>query len=98
MEFLDLCAFSRFFYVESKGGFQDSGPDLKGISMVLPLRVTTPCDSYAWNYREIATLCALSKSKDQFFEICEQIHSCRQLSLGSANLSERLWPFESIFF
>ena len=23
---------------------------------VFPLDVTTPCDSYAWNYRELATL------------------------------------------
>ena len=31
-------------------------------SQVLPLDVTTPRDFYAWNYRELATLLALSES------------------------------------
>ena len=29
---------------------------------MLPLDVTTPRDSYAWNYRELATLLALCES------------------------------------
>ena len=29
---------------------------------MLPLDVTTPRDSYAWNYRELATLLTLSES------------------------------------
>ena len=30
--------------------------------MIFSLDVTTPHDSYAWNYRELATLLALSES------------------------------------
>ena len=30
--------------------------------LVLPLDVTTPRDSYAWNYRELATLLTLGES------------------------------------
>ena len=30
--------------------------------LVLPLDVTTPRDSYAWNYRELATLFTLGES------------------------------------
>ena len=29
--------------------------------LVLPLDVTTPCDSYTWNYRELVTLLSLGK-------------------------------------